>query len=333
MPYSEVRKRFRAAARLLQRDDDWVARIQQQTSLSAITDRVAHLRSGAHRAIVCIDLDLTTLVAPEKSREVLARLRLGAGEFGQLAGGADSAAGTAFAQTLDEIWGGAQPALLPGYTTTAIEGYAVYLLAQLEQRTMRQLSDDTRVRCEQWLNDQVFGLLRNGYWDRDVAADLINPGVALWLHKLNELGAEPVFLSNRPPATQDASLGKIRAMLGPASQVFAFFGPGGSAHDASSKAAAVAQLEDGCMAGIHIAKLVGGALVYPQVVRQERAIIAAVVDDRAENRRQVIEAAPQSNSYWQSIGVQQMAGVAVAASGFCPEIALIDGPFAISTFE
>ncbi|MCS6284402.1 MAG: hypothetical protein H8K08_03145 [Nitrospira sp.] len=308
--------------------------VDQRSALSAITERIDQLRNAGMRALVCVDLDLTSLLAPKKSVETLRALSGRAGEIAKELQGVDDVLVTAYVNALRRIWTDTDTLLLPGYTTTAIEGYALYLIAQLTHMVDASLSEEGRDRCEQWVHDQVHALLRNGYWDRDLMSDTITPGFSQWLDHLTTAGGEAVFLSNRPPSSRAASLAKIQAMVGGNGRVFAFFGPGGSAYDASSKAKAVAMLEHGCAAGLYFAELVDGGPVYSNPNGTDGpAILAAIIDDRAENRRQVIDAAEQSFAYWQAAGFGEVIGLAVAATGFCPEVAIVESAFAISSFE
>lgn len=329
----DARSRFRREALSGTAPSLWCTRTKQNATLDMLLDRIANVRARGRRAVLGLDLDLTTLLAPARSAEVLLELAPRttelAAEFGHL--GANAARLEA---AVERVWKGAPGFILPGYTTTAIEGYGVYLAAALIAAENLALSDDDRDRLESWVNRTVHALLRNGYWARDLLRDLISPGVETFIAKLYAAGGEVAFLSNRPRETRNASLTLCRQMVG-AAELFAWFGPGGSAFDAASKVEAVTLIESGTPAAIYLAEIVDGRLVYAPSAASgsEGAVIIGIADDRAENRREVARAATQSTAFWQSLGLSGIAEVAVAAPGFSTEIEIVDAPARISSFE
>lgn len=307
----------------------WVSICQQSLVWEKFFDRVVKVPLSGLAPVVCVDLDLTSLLAPQKSREVLDRLRAHAGEIDKMA----NVAPDTFARTLDEIWRNAEPALLPGYTSTSIQAYGVYCTAQLQARTGHVIDPDHVSRCEEFITNKVHSWLRDGYWDRDLADDLPATGFSQWAGRVAEAGARVVFLSNRDPATREASLASIRRMLGEAVEPFAFFGPGGSMYDASSKATAITLLEQGIRAGVHYGKAENGRVEYLEVAPGTPSYtVVAIIDDRAENRRRVIEASTVSAARLEEKGIGAVMDIASAAEGFCPEMDVVGMPMVISSF-
>lgn len=334
-------ERYRRAVREGGGPSPWVTQAQQEKTLDDLFRRVVTVRKAGRRAMIGMDLDLTSLLAPARSAEVLAALSGRIPEIRILLPDQPAVEISRLVSIMQWLW--QTPAggdfLLPGYTTTAIEGYAVYFVAALEAKHAFTLTAADRDRLERWVNAAVFGSLRNGYWQRDLMADEIAPGFAKFIRTIDKLGGELVFLSNRSPEHRPASLSKLYQALASAglseSGLFMFFGPGGSAFDAASKAKAVAMIEAGAPPAVYFGKLVNGELVYPKSdpAWVAGSILLATVDDRQENRHQVSEAALQSASYLQSIGEAPTTEVAVAAPGFSAELLVVDAQACISTFE
>ncbi|MDQ0049266.1 hypothetical protein J2T18_003567 [Paenibacillus polymyxa] len=121
--------------------------------------------------------------------------------------------------------------------------------------------------------------------------------------------------------------------MGDGKEPCVFFGPGGSAFDASSKAAAVPVIENGVVAGIHFGTAQDGQTVYPDAVTAGTPqTILAVIDDRAENRRQLIEASARSSSRLIAKGLDDIMDIASAAKGFCPEVDVAGMAAVVSSF-
>jgi hypothetical protein len=310
---------FRADAATHLSDNPWILPSRQFAVWSSFFDRLSAARASGLSPVVCVDLDLTSLLAPSKSRDVLAGLA-------PIASGLPVPGDLLVPMSglLSAIWRGEEPALLPGYTTTSISAYGAYIVAQLQERTGQALADASRDACEAWAAGKVFDVLRSGYWNRDPSGDEASPGLTSWAARVRAQGGVIVFLSNRDPLFRNVSLASIGALLGEGVAPFAFFGPGGSQFDASSKAAAIARIEAGAVAGVHFGVENGGQTEYPDapgagVTVQETAIIA-VVDDRAENRKQIIAAATASAGRLAQAGLTMPMDIASAAIGFCPEI-------------
>ena len=308
----------------------WVDRADQGRALASLIEDVRLACDADLRPVVCIDLDLTTLLAPVKSIEVLRQLAPAASQLPV------SQSNTAMIPLLEAIWLGNQSALLPGYTTTAIAGYGVFLTACLEERTGIVLGD-ARKAFEGWIAASVHRLLRDGYWDRDAADDLHSPGFSRYASALTEAGATIVFLSNRSAALRKISLTSIAGLLAGAAPVFAFFGPGGSQFDASSKAAAVRLIEAGVGTGVYLGRAVGSETVFDDLPTDGTAVrnqtILAVFDDRAENRSQIVNAATSSAKRLSARALHLPYGIACAAPRFCPEVEIVSASAAVSAFE
>jgi hypothetical protein len=320
---------FRWQAGSHYQSSSWISQADQDRALSDLLGAIAIVHQAAIRPVVCIDLDLTTLLAPAKSVDVLRRLA-------PIAASLPVAPVRAAAQeTLASMWRGDLPALLPGYTSTAIAAYGAYAAACLEVRCGVPLAED-RDPCEAWIAASVHGLLRNGYWDRDVARDAFSPGFGDFASRLVAAGATIVFLSNRDPSLRMVSLQSLSGLLAGAAPTFAFFGPGGSAFDASSKAVAVQAIESGVVAGVHFGRAVDGQTVFDpasqgELVGEPQAIVA-VIDDRAENRLQILAAASRSAALLAAAGLPPPCEIACAAPGFCPEVKIVSSAQAIGSF-
>jgi len=336
---ASARERFRQAVLVGGAPSPWADHAAQAATLGMLLNRVRHARAAGRRALIGMDLDLTSLLAPAKSVEVLAGLAPRAGEVAGHLTDIDVAQADRLVAALGRCWRGEQAFLVPGYTTTAIEGYAVYLAAVLTTAEGIVLKAADRDRLEAWINDTVFRVLRNGYWARDLMADLIAPGFAAFVAAVYAAGGEIVFLSNRSPDTRVASMARLCQALAeaglPETALFICFGPGGSAYDAASKQQAVALLEAGAPAGAYLGEIVDNRLVYPPFQPDWTAgsVLVGMVDDRAENRQQVAAAAAASALFWAGAGQGGVAEVAVAAPGFSTEIATVDAPDRISSFS
>lgn len=321
---------FRDQARCRQNVERWIDVDGQEPLLKALAQDINHACRAGLRPVVCVDLDLTTLLVPAKSTEVLAQLASLAEQLPV------APARAALKALLARIWRGEEQALLPGYTSTAIKAYGAFLTCCLEARSGMPLAED-RDPCEAWIASQVHGLLRSGYWDRDAAQDEFSPGFAAYAASLVDAGGTIVFLSNRDPSLRDVSLRSLSGLLDDAAPVFAFFGPGGSQFDASSKAAAVALLEQGVGSGVYFGRAVGGATVYDighgGFDSGSSQAIVAVIDDRSENRRQILAAATASAERLMNHGLRSPRSIACAAPGFCPEIEIVSSADAIGSFE
>lgn len=323
--------RFRSQASRRIGSDPWVSPGIQAKVLRTLLDRVSAAKDANLRPVICMDLDLTSLLAPEKSREVLLQLAPAASELPMPA-----AQRVTFTAHLGEIWRGKEPALLPGYTSTSIMAYGSYLLAQLQLRTGRTLDLETCALCEKWVSSKVQAILRAGYWDRDLSHDQVSPGFTAFASRVAKAGGSIVFLSNRDASLREVSLACIRRLLGTQEQPFAFFGPGGASFDASSKASAVSRIEAGVSFGVHYGVAENDQTVYPDAqdtgpVPGQQTIVA-VIDDRAENRRQIIEAAVASSARLVDAGLAGLMDIASAAYGFCPEIDVVSMDTVISSF-
>jgi hypothetical protein len=322
-------KVFRERASLQPEAASWVPVAQQAAVWRHLSCAVTKARAHGLSPVVCVDLDLTTLLAPQKSRDILADLAPSTINFDAIAG---SNAGT-FSPTLDAIWRGQASALLPGYTTTSIQAYGVYCAAQLQARTGKSIAIEKLSACEEWIATNIHAKLRSGYWDRDLAKDELALGFTAWARMIASSGARIAFLSNRDPSLRQVSLDCIQLLLGKGSQIFAFFGPGGSNFDASSKAAAVAMIETGVSEGVHFGVAQGSRTEYPDAVASGPAQeILAVIDDRAENRLQLIEAASASTGRLSANGLGGVMDIASAALGFCPEVAVAGMANVVSSF-
>ncbi|QBF26736.1 hypothetical protein EXN22_13900 [Pseudomonas tructae] len=324
--------RFRSQALHQIGAEPWTSPAIQAKVLRTLLERVRAASDADLCPVVCVDLDLTSLLAPEKSREVLLQLAPVASELPMPA-----AQRALFTAHLGEIWRGKEQALLPGYTSTSIMAYGAYMLAQLQLRTGNTLESQTCALCEKWVCSKVHALLRAGYWDRDLAHDQISPGFTAFADRVAKAGGSIVFLSNRDASLREVSLACIRRLLGGAEQPFAFFGPGGASFDASSKASAVFQIEAGVCFGVHYGVAQNGQTIYPDAqdtstVRGQQAIVA-VIDDRAQNRRQIIEAAVASSDRLVDAGLAGIMDIASAAYGFCPEIDVVSMETVISSFQ
>lgn len=329
MPVNPRVDDFRKRSALQPEAAPWVSLVQQAAVWRQLSWSVKNARDQGLNPVVCVDLDLTTLLAPQKSRDVLAELARSAINFDALAG---SDAGT-FSPTIDAIWRGQAPALLPGYTTTSIQAYGVYCAAQLQVRAEKNIVPEKLGACEEWIATNVHAKLRSGYWDRDLAKDELAVGFTSWARMIAALGGRIAFLSNRDPALREVSLGCIQRLMGKGAQIFGFFGPGGSNFDASSKAAAVAMIETGVSEGVHFGVAEGSRTEYPDSVASGPAQeILAVVDDRAENRLQLIEAASGSAARLSAKGLGGVMDIASAAQGFCPEVAVAGMATVVSSF-
>ena len=320
---------FRELARNRHEASSWVVQAEQARVLCDLLSGVSAVRAAGLRPVVCVDLDLTTLLAPAKSVDVLLELAPSTANL-PLAPGC-----TAMIDLLAAIWRGEQAALLPGYTSPAITAYGAFMASCLEARSGLTLGDD-RNACEAWISSSVHGKLRSGYWNRDVARDAFSPGFSAFAGALVAAGATIVFLSNRDPSLRAISLDSLSGLLAGAAQTFAFFGPGGSPFDASSKAVAVQRIESGVGAGVHFGRAVDGQTVFdepaPGDVTGEPQAIVAVIDDRAENRHQIIAAALQSAARLAGVGLAPPLEIACAAPGFCPEIEIISTADALGSF-
>lgn len=320
---------FREMARNLHQVSSWVVQAEQDRVLCTLLGDVSAARAAGLRPIVCVDLDLTTLLAPAKSVDVLLELAPSTVYLPIGPGGA------AIIDLLAAIWRGEQAALLPGYTSTAITAYGAFMASCLEARSGLPLGDD-RNACEAWISSSVHGKLRSGYWNRDVARDAFSPGFSAFARALGTAGAMIVFLSNRDPSLRAVSLDSLSGLLAGAAPICAFFGPGGSPFDASSKAVAVQRIESGVAAGVHFGRAIDGLTVFdeaaPGDVTGEPQAIVAVIDDRAENRHQIIAAALQSGARLKLAGLPPPREIACAAPGFCPEIEIVSTADALGSF-
>lgn len=321
---------FRVEASRRVRSEPWVSPGRQSEVLQALLDRVVAARVAGFRPVVCIDLDLTSLLAPEVSRQSLLKLAPSAGKLPVPAGQGGLAA------RLNTIWCGKDEALLPGYTSTSISAYGPYILAQLQVRVGCALHPDALKACEDWVSAGVHAILRSGYWDRDLSRDEVSPGFTAFAQRLADKGGLIVFMSNRDASFREVSLVCIGRLLGDGAQPFAFFGPGGNSFDASSKATAVARIETGVSIDVHYGTAENGQTIYPAEQGMHTGVepltIVAVIDDRAENRRQIIEAAAMSSNRLATAGLGSVMDLASAACGFCPEIDVVGVDAVISSF-
>lgn len=193
---------FRQQASIAEGDMSLVVIRQQSIALGKLFSRIMEAVALGFNPIVCVDLDLTSVLAPEKSCDVLNSLRPGVSGFNAVA---NVPAGT-FSTTLDGIWRNAIPALLPRYTSTSIQAYGIYCTAELQVRTGDPIGSDRLAECEKWIADQVHRRLRIGYWHRDLAADRPATGFTYWARRVKDAGACIVFLSNRDTVTREVSL-------------------------------------------------------------------------------------------------------------------------------
>ncbi|MEN2786188.1 hypothetical protein ACFOKI_07260 [Sphingomonas qilianensis] len=329
MPTESDLLAFREQARGRHQANSWVAQAEQDQVLRGLLGSVSDARVAGLRPVVCVDLDLTTLLAPAKSVDVLMQLVPTITEMPVSPRCAE------MIDLLAAIWRGEQDALLPGYTSSAIAAYGVFMAACLEARTGLPFDQD-RDACETWIASSVHGQLRNGYWNRDVERDAFSPGFSGFASELVAAGATIVFLSNRDPSLRAISLASLSGLLAGAAPIFAFFGPGGSPFDASSKAVAVQWIEAGVGAGVHFGRAVDGQTVFDEAalggMTGEPQAIVAVIDDRAENRHQIVAAAIQSAARLNAVGLPPPREMACAAPGFCPEIEIVSTADALSSF-
>lgn len=320
---------FRERSALQVGDAPWVSHAQQSGTWKRLFDLVGEARAHGLSPVICVDLDLTTLLVPQKSRDVLAELASSAVEFDTEA----NAISGIFAATLEAIWCGAQPALLPGYTTTSIQAYGIYCAAQLQARTGQTITAERLTACEEWIAAKIYAKLRSGYWDRDLSHDELAVGFAQWAHRVAVAGARIVFLSNRDPSLREVSLDCIARLLGDGVKPFAFFGPGGSPFDVTAKVAAVKLIELGVTEGIHLGVVQEGQVTYLSTVPDgSPQTILAVIDDRGESRRQIIDASIGSAERLTSVGLGGIMDIASAAQGFCPEVDVVNMSTVISSF-
>lgn len=309
--------------------DPWVTCIEQSAVWERLFGLVDAARMRGMSPVVCLDLDLTTLLAPQKSRDVLVQLAADAAEVDAASG---ISSGT-FGPLLASIWQDTEPALLPGYTTTSIQAYGIYCTARLQSLAGRMLDAERLEACEAWITAKVHGTLRSGYWARDLSRDELAQGFADWMHRVTQAGARIVFLSNRDASLREVSLACIQRLIGEHAAPFAFFGPGGAALDASSKAVAVTLIERGVTEGVHFGASLDGQTVYPDAAPHgPPATIVAVVDDRAENRHQIIEASAGSRVRLAEAGLGGIMDIASAAQGFCPEVEVMGMSTVMSSF-
>lgn len=321
---------------------DWAV---QSASLTATLANVRCAADAGLRALVVLDLDLTTLLAPEVACKALASLVPRIGELEAFTHDLGSDGQAWLLSTLRAEWGspgsGPWSTLIPSYTDGGIEGYAAYLTAVLQQRLGRDAHLDAFEAVRAWVQEAVHSVLRNGYWDRDVRQDTPAPGLASFLGLLYAHGGQAVFLSNRPPSTRDATLEVLSRLLeqvpGAASRadLFAFLGPGGSAYDASSKRAAVSHLEAGAAARVYIGTAAPDGVIYgPVEYGDARQLgVVAVVDDREGNRQQIITAAAASAQRLRDLEMAGILSVGVATVGHAPEMSIVDCSFRVSDFR
>lgn len=329
MPISPNVSDFRKQSASQAGGASWVSLPQQFAVWRQLIHDVGRARACGLKPVLCVDLDLTTLLAPQKSREVLMELAPSAVNFDVQAG---SAAGT-YSAPLAAMWEGLAPALLPGYTSTSVQAYGIYCAAQLQTRARKEIAAERLVKCEEWIAAEIQTKLRSGYWDRDLLRDELAAGFTKWASMVQSQGGRIVFLSNRDPSLREVSLSCIARLMGEGAPLFAFFGPGGSTFDASSKATAVAMVERGVSEGVHFGIAQNGQTAYPDAVPGAACLqILAVIDDRAENRRQIIEAASKSSERLAEIGLGGIMNIASAAQGFCPEVDVADMVTVVSSF-
>jgi hypothetical protein len=324
----DLSQRFRCIAARKRDDDPWVDTAAQLVVWSDLYDRTARASSAGLRPVIGVDLDLTSLLAPEKSVETVSNLVASLDDLASQIAESDRGA----IDCLKEIWCQTAPALLPGYTTTAIEAYSLYIAAQIQTRASVNFSSESLALVEHWINQKIFAILRGGYWSRDLSKDHVSPGIQNWASRIHAAGGEIAFMSNRDPSTRDVTVGKLKSMIDDPSQLFAFFGPGGPDFDASSKAAAARAIEAGTPAGVYFATTPNGQPQFPLPSESYigAGVLVAIIDDRDENRNAVIDAAQHSASQLAQAG---LGGVMDIAIGFCPEIAAIEAPAIVSSYE
>ncbi|MOA33492.1 hypothetical protein D3C78_1547910 [compost metagenome] len=98
----------------------------------------------------------------------------------------------------------------------------------------------------------------------------------------------------------------------------------------------MSRIEAGVSFGVHYGVAENDQTVYPDAqdtgpVPGQQTIVA-VIDDRAENRRQIIEAAVASSARLVDAGLAGLMDIASAAYGFCPEIDVVSMDTVISSF-
>lgn len=320
----------------------WAEWARQDTTLHKILENVIAVARTGRRALVVLDLDLTTLLAPDAAQAALVRCVQALDQLPTLFNEVEQGKISRVLQFVHEQWisQNSRSTLLPSYTDGGLEGYGVYFSAILQQRCELILGEYQRGQLEQWITQTVYAQLRSGYWERDIADDEIAAGLPQFLQSLHAAGGEAVFFSNRPASTRTPTINKLQSLLRGAGTtsgsptLFAYIGPGGSQFDAAAKAAAVKHVERGASSGVYLGAADSGTVLYqPTGTPVEReSCIVAVFDDRSTNREQIMAAADRSKTILQQLG-QPLLPVAMATSGHTPEIAVTLSEFAIADFR
>jgi hypothetical protein len=323
----------------------WVDWPTQRSTLDAMLARAARLKQLGYRPVIECDLDLTTLLAPERAVAVLkAFAPQASGLADALGAGVAPAQAQALSSALQQAWADPPRAqfLLPSYTDTGITAYGHYLAAVLPQQLGLALDGAARAALAAWAGITVHAGLRNGYWDRDLASDRVAAGFDLFAARWALAGGELVFVSNRSPAMREDSLrllegiaARAGALAGtPRQPLFCYFGPGGSAYDASSKMAAQQHLEAGPAPGVYVASLVGGQPQFEAApAGGQPAVVCAILDDRAESRKVIVAAAEKSAAVLRTHGLGEVDSVGIGTVGHVPEMSIVDAPRRLASFE
>ena len=304
------------------------------------------LKEKGYRPVVEVDLDLTSLLAVEKSANTLKELASQAPGLAEQLSELMPSTRSLLVTALQTLWQApaASEACLPGYTDGAIEGYGLYLAVLLPHPLGITLDLAAEERMAEWIRNTVHAKLRNGYWDRDLTRDEISPGFVDFLAEINRRGGEAVFVSNRPPDTMEISIARLSSVVAEAGvrtacdaasiPLFAYFGPGGSAFDGPSKQVAQNHLEQNPPAGVYVARVSAGVLSYGSVAGAGgTVVVAAVFDDRAENRRVIIAGAEKSAELLRKTGGLEIVSVAMATLWHTTEFSVTDSPFVTASFE
>lgn len=341
-----MRDTYRKLSLAPARPSPWATWEQQATALDAVLSLVSQICAKGYRAVVEIDLDLTSLLAAEKAATVVTELAPRASAVSDHLTELPASARAALSRALGTLWQDPKSSsiCLPGYTDGAIEGYGLYLAVLLPSQLGLKLTPEAEAQMAEWIRSTVHGTLRNGYWDRDLSRDQHSPGLVSFLTDLYRRGGEGVFVSNRPLATHQVSISRLTAAVAAAATdltgdpksipLFAYFGPGGSAFDASSKQAAQEHLEQSPPPGIYLGQVSAGVVSYGNVSAPHReVVVTSVFDDRAENRRQIVDGARKSARLLHELLGAEILSVAIATVGHSAEFAVTDSAFVTASFE
>lgn len=324
---------------------NWVSWSNQNLTLLETIEKIKKLKINGYRPVVEIDLDLTSLISPNKCVSVLQSIENKVDELKNvLSQSVSEMELNSLLSTLKRIWNDPTLAetLLPSYTDGGIHGYSLYLTAVLQKKCGIKLNKTFQDSLSNWIYSTVYKVLRNGYWDRNLKNDNTVPGFEVFVSKIIKAGGEIIFISNRSPEMREDSIFVLNKFLSRVTEIvgfsmtplFAYFGPGGSKYDAVSKKSAQKHIESNPIPQIYLGDLVDSEVVYTNPLTYEgEIVIVSIFDDRAESRKIMIDAASKSNIILKKNECNEIISVGIATIGFTPELSIIDSFHKIASFE